>query len=439
MSGLEIRWPDAAAERVRVAIGRLEAAGPRLRARPFVERHGSVSRIVGELVATDSPWRRELVESFAATSGFSPQVVREGLDAALLAWDPRHLIASAERELAGLSAEPESRARHTDPIEGGGLTLAPYAWTLVWAGGTIPMPTLLSSLLPLVVGSPVLLRESTKDPITGPLLARLLADCDAELAQAFVPLALDRGDDDALDELLRAPCVVATGSDATMSALANRLRVEQRFVAYGHRVSIAVLGRSLPFDRDAVARALALDVARWDQTGCLSPIAAYLVGFDPSESRAFAASCHSALAELGATHPRGTLAPADGARLAAERASARMRAASGRAEVFEGGDSIVVLESDTEFRDAPLHRFLRIHTLAGSEALDGALTRLGAPLSSVALAGLAADERSRVVSTLTQFGASRLTEPGRLQTPRIDWPRDGMPLFTPLARFVRSE
>ena len=42
----------------------------------------------------------------------------------------------------------------------GRRALVPFEWTTVIAGGALPMPTLLQSLLPLVVGSPVLLRET---------------------------------------------------------------------------------------------------------------------------------------------------------------------------------------------------------------------------------------------------------------------------------------
>jgi len=43
------------------------------------------------------------------------------------------------------------------------------------------------------------------------------------------------------------------------------------------------------------------------------------------------------------------------------------------------------------------------------------------------------------LAALTHLGVSRLTFPGRLQTPPVDWPHDGLPLFGPLARFVVSD
>jgi hypothetical protein len=430
MSGLEIRWPDEAAERVRAAQGRLERAAEALRARSLRDRLAAVTRVLDDWTKPDSPWRRELVESFAATSPFARGTVAEGLESALRAWDPADFLAAAERELACVLASPDG----ANPSR----KLAPFEWTAVLAGGTIPMPTLLSSLLPLVVGSPVLLRETSKDPVTGRLLARSLAERDTILARAFEPIEFPADDVEALDSLLGAPCVVATGSDETMRAIAARLRPEQRFVAYGHRVSIAVIGPEAAAS-DEVARGLALDVARWDQTGCLSPIAVFLVGLDEQAQRDFARAAAQALEALATTMPRGELPVSARAIHATERAEARMRAASGRAALFESRDAVVVLEPEAQTRPAPLHRFLRLAPLPAIGALGGALEGLGAPISNAAIAGFAPGERALLVRVLEQRGASRITSPGRLQTPPVDWPRDGLPLFASLARFVQRD
>ncbi len=429
MSGLEIRWPDAAGERVRAAQGRLARAGEALRARALPDRIAAVARVLDDWTKPDSPWRRELLESFSQTSLFDRATVAEGLESALRAWQPARFRAAAERELACVLADADGSAPRR--------ALAPYDWTAVLAGGTIPMPTLLSSLLPLVLGSPVLLRETSKDPVTGDLLARSLAERDSDLARAFEPIEFATDDAEALASLLAAPCVVATGSDETMRAIASRLRPDQRFVAYGHRVSVVVLGSQTSSELDAIARGLALDVARWDQTGCLSPIAGYLVGLAEADCSAFARAVAEALEALSTTMPRGEIPVSSRALRSAEREGARMRAASGRAMLIEGRDAVVVLESGASARPAPLHRFLRLVPVPSLAALPSALADLGAPLSNVAVAGFATAERAELDPILQRLGASRLARPGQLQTPPVDWPRDGLPLFVPLARFVQ--
>jgi hypothetical protein len=424
------KWPDEAGEAVRAAKGRLEIAGPRLVKRSFEERLQAVARVVEAWAGADSPWRRELSKQLANATPLHHDTVDEGLESALRAWDHGRFIACARREIA-------------EGAESGRRELAPYACTSVLAGGSIPMPTILSGLLPLVLGSPVLLRETSKDPVTGSLLVRSIADRDAELAECLQIVRFDVEDEAAMNEFLSAPCVVATGSDATISGVTRRLGAGQRFVGYGHRFSIAVVGphiadSELGFEESV--RGLALDVARWDQLGCLSPVVVFLVGVSATVRVRLASRIAKGLEELSTSMPRGGFPVETLALHASERAEARMRSAvEGAVEVHEGSDFTVVLEADARSRPAPLARFLRLSPVDSTRALERELAAFVPHLSSAAVGGFDAAESKRLRSALTQLGVSRICAPGRLQTPPIDWPHDGMPVFTPMARFIQCE
>jgi hypothetical protein len=431
MTHLEIEWPDAMLERVRAARGRLECAGEGLRAMSLEERLQSTARVLEDWTVPDSPWRRELVTAFAADSPFHEDTVREGLDAALRAWKPDRLVECVRRELSPV-------------LESDDLVLSPFDWTAVLAGGSVPMPTMLSVLLPLILGSPVLLRETSDDRTTAALLKRSLGAQNETLACAFEHLAF-AADDVAFNTLIEAPCVVATGSDETIRSLSSRLRPSQRFLAYGHRFSIGVLGAAINLDDEAIRQAaegFALDVARWDQTGCLSPVVVYLVGGEPSAERVFARATSDALEKVSRQMPRGVITTAVAASHASERAEARIRQSSGETPRetmrFEGGDYTVILEANAEPRPAPLHRFLRLMPVDSLGELERALSPFRGQLSNAAIAGFSPDEVHALRHSLMRFGISRFTAPGRLQTPPVDWPHDGMPLLTPIARFVQS-
>ena len=447
MSRLEIDWPDEAAERVRAAQGRLRLAGPALRDRTFEDRLESVAKILGDWTAPDSPWRRELATSLAAASPFTHGTIQEGLDAALTRWSPEALIACAENEVG-------SQLAHR------GTRLAPFDWTTVVAGGSIPMPTILSSLLPLVLGSPVLLRETRKDPVTASLLARSIQAADPELSRAFEAVSFPAVDLSAYAIALEAPCVVATGSDETLAAISSRLDSSHRFVGYGHRFSIAILGREIANSEpllEEVAAGLALDLARWDQSGCLSPVVAYLVDVPKSVASRLAHQISERLAELSHNMPLGDLPPSQGASIASERSEAKMRAASGMGMLVETPNHTITLEADAQPRPAPLGRFLRLMPVESPDALVRALEPFSGHLSNVALAGLAVSGATNIHSEknadapnntsqtsiksllgwLSRAGVSRFTKPGRLQTPPIDWPHDGQPVFSPLSRFTQ--
>ncbi len=433
MTRIDFDWPDAATERVRAAEGRLRVAGEALRARSFDERLRSVAEVLEDWTRADSPWRRELAQALTDATPFAGPTLREGLDSALRAWRSEDFVACAEREIGASLA--------------GGRRLAPFDWTTVIAGGALPMPTLLSSLLPLVLGSPVLLRETSKDPVTGGLVARSLAARDEDLARAFEPLAFSSDDDAAMTAALAAPCVVATGSDETLASIVGRLSPIQRFVGYGHRFSIGVIGPDLDTDgQKRVAAGLALDVARWDQSGCLSPVVVYLVGIDTAAAGRFASEVAAALARTSEDLPRGELRPNVKVAIANERSSARMRLGDDDGMLFEGDDYTVVLEPDARARPAPLGRFLRLMRVDSVESLNRALEAFSGHLSNVCLEGFAAAYKHSASDSIRRhdesfwtdwhrLGVSRFTSAGRLQTPPVDWPHDGLPLFVPLARF----
>lgn len=441
MSKLTIDWPDAGAERVRAALGRLLAAGPALRARAFEDRLEAVSAVLRDWIAPDSPWRRSLASELADATPFTLGTIEEGLGAALRAWRVEDFERCARAELASVP----------------GRTLAPFEWTAILPGGSIPMPTLLSGLLPLVLGSPVLMRETAADPVTGRLLARSLAARDPSLGRAFESIDLATEDEAAFATLLQAPCVVATGSDETIVAVRDRLTPAQRFVGYGHRLSVAILG---PEGGEAelarAARGLALDVARWDQAGCLSPRVAYVIGSADASGRAaaFGAETARALAALADEMPRGRLDPEQRLAIAHERAAAQMRNDTAAGMLFEAEGHTVVVDEDARPRPTPVGRFLRVQPVDSWEALFRVLEPFARHLSSVALAGVgelstidngsvtgtpqiragSSTPRESVQRDLVRLGVSRVSVPGALQTPAIDWPHDGLPLFGPLAR-----
>ena len=99
----------------------------------------------------------------------------------------------------------------------------------------------------------------------------------------------------------------------------------------------------------------------------------------------------------------------------------------------------MVLETDVRPRPAPLQRFVRLLPVDGTEALLESLRPFAGRLATAALDGFDPETTGRLDAALAVLGLSRVTRPGTLQTPPIDWPRDGLPLLLPMARFVRSD
>ncbi len=414
-------------------LAELREAGVKLRRRPARETLEILARLLEGWCDPGSSWRRELEARLPAATGLHPATLREGLARGLAAWSGDALWALVRDELGGPQALDA----------GGPRMVSGFPVSAVLLAGSIPMPSLLSLLAPLVLRSPVLAKSASRDPVTPALVARSLSEADAELGRCAAVLDFPGRDAARVEALLQADCVVANGSDATLAEIARRVRPPRRLVAYGHRVSVAALcgeaTRGVALE-DAAART-ALDVALWDQLGCLSPIALFVVGGDASAPDRVAEALADALADAEDRWPRGELDTAAAAAVDRERSEAELRAAAGRAVALYAGADMrwtVVREGDTRLRPAPLHRFLRVLPVRDLGELCAALGPLAPHLAGVALGGFG--ERSAALARkLADLGASRICPLGTLQSPPLGWRRDGRGVLLPLARLAESE
>lgn len=411
----------------------LREAGTSLRRRPVGETLRALERVLDTWADADSHWRAELASKLPAASGFTSQTVHKGLEIGLADWRGSALHSLYARELG--------------PPDGGGAApvtrVSGFPVTSVLLAGSIPMPSLLASLAPLVLCSPVLLKSASRDPVTPQLVAKSVAEVDAELGRCISVVGFSGSDVDCVRAFARAECVVASGSDETVAAVAAHVPPPRRFVAYGHRLSVAAVGDAATRSSELrdVAERLALDVSMWDQLGCLSPIAVYVTSADADAPDRVADALATALGDAEKCWPRGPVEPAVAAEIQRERVGAEMRAAAGKRVALHAGVGTtwtVVRESSAEIRPAPLHRFVRVHPVTDLAELIGTLTPLSPNLAAVSIDGFGrkTDDAARALADL---GASRLCRAGRMQSPPLSWRHDNRGVLTPLARFTDAE
>jgi hypothetical protein len=263
---------------IRSALEALRKSARALRARSAAETLESLGTLLDAWRTPDSRPRRELERRLPEATGFSAEVVRAGLAHALAPLSGDALARLVESELGG-----------ADALEGRGPLLADgFETTGVVLAGALPTPTLMALLAPLVLRSGVLAKESSHDPVTARCLRESLEEIDPALGGCLEVASFPGADEPRMQALLEADCVVASGSDATIAAVARRVRPPRRMVLRGHRLSLAVVGPRLggADALDAWARAVAFDVALWDQLGCLSPVAVMAAGAEQTDALA---------------------------------------------------------------------------------------------------------------------------------------------------------
>ena len=421
------------AREIQDRLAELREAGAKLRRRPARETHAALARVLDLWSNPDSSWRRRLESELPGATGFTRENVREGLARGLARFRGETFLSLVRAELGDPARLDAAR----------GSMLSGFDTTAVVLAGAIPQPSLLALLAPLALRSPVLAKPASRDPVTAALVAESIADVDPELGRCIAIARFGSNDEACLRALLTADCVAATGSDASIAALSALVAPPRRLVASGHRLSLAALGPEALRGPalDAAAGGIALDVALWDQQGCLSPLAVYAVGADGEAPDRLAEALAQALASLERLLPRGAQDPAAAVEFRHECDGAELRATEIPGVQLLGGPTqrwAVVREVDAAPRRAPLNRFVRVQPVENPELLLDSLRPLAAHLAGVALAGFGSVQDG-VARGLADLGASRLCQPGELQAPPLAWHHEGRPVLLPFARFTDRE
>jgi len=350
----------------------------RLRGRP-------IRATVAALVAAAARWARDraLIEALPGEAGLSPEMVRTILP----------LVAGAVD--AGTLESLHAREGNRDGPELVAHVLA----------SNVPALAVPAIVLGVLAGAAVLVKSGRRDTGSAPAFRRAIAAVDPELAATVVTAHWEGGRADVEERLLgRADPIVASGGDPTMASL--RARFGARVVAHGDRVSLAIVGGAFS---TADARHLALDVALYEQRGCLSPHAVLVADGDADD---VAARLGDALDTLAARLPPPALDVAERARHGVVLGDAEWSGA--RVAPRAGGT--VVVDPMARVGAGPGRRTVRVHPLASVAAAYDAI----APgrVECVGVAGVALD-----ADRLRRLGVARVCPLGRMQRPRIDWPR----------------
>ena len=194
---------------------------------------------------------------------------------------------------------------------------------LGYAAGNVPGTGLLIVLLALAAtagqsGLPpmILIRNSRREPLFTPLVLAALESFDPGLLDTTLVTLWDHADT-ALQEYLlaQADLVVAAASDETIEDISQTIkRVSTssrpiRFHGHGHKVSFSTVGReclkvgkTTPLNDvplvDAVALLASLDVALWNQQGCLSSRVHFLEQGNNQEYHSPEVYCHAVVRGL---------------------------------------------------------------------------------------------------------------------------------------------
>jgi len=391
-------------EQLRSARAALEQASAPLRALSLEQRAAAIERAARSLLDPHAALGLQLRAELATSSGHSAQVIDHGLRTTLALFERGALL-----ELAG------ARRGQSPP-----LLIAVLAGN-VFSAAARPL------LLPLLCGTAVLAKAASADDSFPRWLWRALVEADARVGAActVATFAHERTELEAA-LLERAELVSVYGSDETLAALRARLPATARLLAHGHGLGALVVMRSALATADGareLAGRVALDIAAYDQRGCLSPHFALVERGGALDAGAFAELLAEALAAIETSLPRAAL-PAAAA--AAQLQWRGVAAAIG--ELHTTQTAAVSYEARHPLRPSPGYRNLSVHECADLADVHTRLAALGPHLKALAIA---APRVPRALAALAPY----LCEPGAMQTPPLHVALDGLHPLAGLTSF----
>ncbi|MGB0419879.1 MAG: acyl-CoA reductase [Limisphaerales bacterium] len=391
------------------------------------------------------PIRKWTLERGPQETGFPLTTLTKGIDQFMAQMNETSLQALIQQDLGHLKRLDQPCSNEADP-SGQRLSMA-FGSELIFhiSGGALPNAIFTHMILGILTKSAQLI----KCPSGGSFLARMLAhslyDADPKLGTCLEVAEWEGGDHEletiAMEE---AETITATGSDATLASVHQRVTPSKRFLAYGHKVSAALItkGALQGLSTRKLLHKVVDDIVAWNQRGCLSPHVIYVEDNPDLPPIQFAERLADYLQDRELEEPRGSILPGEAARIRSRRSFYTIRAAHAPGTAFwesKGNTNwTVVFEEDPIFQTSCLNRFIYVKRIERvKEVIDG-LESMHGKVSTLALAA-APSEADEIVEVMGRWGVSRICPIGSMQQPPLGWRHDGRPALGDLVRWVDWE
>ncbi|MDR2463888.1 MAG: hypothetical protein LBD30_08950 [Verrucomicrobiales bacterium] len=222
--------------------------------------------------------------------------------------------------------------------------------------------------------------------------------------------------------MLTADAVIVYGNDATIDAIHRQVSWRQRFLAYGHKISLGLIDAD--DETPAIASAAAREILAHEQLGCLSP-QAYLCR-DAARAEKFSALLADALAAARRRQPLPALTFDE----TALRQHFRQTAAANGEKILTGADhEYIIISGAKKLVLTPARATVSVldtWEIADCDKWRGKLSAVShtrpLPLS--------------VTDYFTKLGVSRFCPTGGLQAPPLAWRHDSRPRLADLLKWI---
>lgn len=400
-----------------------EQACLKLKSRPLAQIIDIIDLTISRLLDRKDPYRRRLEQFLPIVTGYDQEMVRLGLTSYLKIFRKPQLLRFLSEDFANPAILDSFQ-----PLPKGGLGRAfgPKILTHIWSGNVPGLP-LWSLVAGILVKAGNIGKIPTVEPIFASLFAQLFAEVEPELADCLA-IVWWKGGNESSESLVinESDLVLGYGQNESLAAIQSRIPVTKRFLAYGNKISFAMVSsEALNVSKVCrTAKLLAYDVARYDQQGCYAPHMVFVERGTSVSPERFAQYLAHELAVLEKKFPLRPLALAEANSIVSWRNNEEMTP-GGKVFFADSGSWAVSYQVGGQFfSPSCLNRTIRV---IGIDTLSQ-VPAIVAPFSDLLqTVGIAAPPEAlvRLAGPLGEVGVTRIAAIGDMTSPEAGWHHDG--------------
>jgi phenylacetate-coenzyme A ligase PaaK-like adenylate-forming protein len=371
--------------------------------------------------------RKRALELLPGETGFSPAMIKLGVDYIYELLDPKALTKKLDVELRGI---PRQYHFHFDPDTSTLKQWQPVGVMLHVLAGNVFLGGLGSLVEGLITGNVTILKMASAERVFLPLFVESLLEHDKDgiVSKSIAVIDYSSSQNEVVQTFKNeVDGIVVWGGEEAVRGYRDSLPARTRLIVFGPKLSLALITHSglAAEGVDLVASQLADELAIWDQNACTAPQTCYVEGDANADQliEALATALERKQRELPigevdlqtAIEIRKIRTLEEGAEI---RGVGKIKASSPRMEwtVWKGRE--LALET------SPLNRSLSIVPYSNSEDILGELRKLRGYIQTVGLVA-DAEEHWAIQKSLMAEGAVRILPIGRMAGGQIDDPHDG--------------
>ena len=400
-----------------------EQARLKLKSQPVGQIIDAIDLAVTRLLDRQDPYRRRMDHLLPIITGYDREMVCLGLTGYLKTFRKPQL----QRFLAEDFVNP-AILDNFQPLPKGGMGRAfgPKILAHVWAGNVPGLP-LWSMVAGLLVKAGNIGKVPSAEPLFAGWFAQLFAEVAPELADCLAVVWWQGGNDVLETAVLNeADLVLGYGRNESLAAIQSRLPITKRFLAFGHKVSFAMVSAAAlnASKVSATARLMAYDVVRYDQQGCYSPHVVFVERGGSVSPERFAQYLAHEMAGFEEKFPLRPLSLAEASGIVAWRNTEEMLPGGQVFGAASGTWTVSYQAKDKVFLPSCLNRTIRV---VGIDSLANVPAILAPFRTLLQTAGIAAPpaELLALASALGEVGVTRISAIGDMTSPEAGWHHDG--------------